>query len=232
MTTMLSIVQDALRDVGSFEIPAEVAGNSNETAELALSLLNRLGRRLSLLHDWQDLQVEYTFATVASTASYSLPSDFRKFALLTQWDRTNYRRMQGPTTPATWQYIKSSSLVTETIDRYFRLFSGNFHIYPTPTAVETIGYEYYSKNWCTDSGGTGKAAFTLDDDLAVLDDELLITGLKAAFLQEKGEPFEMAMAAHVQYRDALLGIDNGPRMIRFGQHPRDDMNLPESGYGT
>lgn len=234
MATLLSICRDALKDVGSFEIPSTIVDNSNETAELALSLINRLGRRLALAHDWQALQVEYTFTTVSGTPNYALPADYRKFALLTQWDRTNLRRCIGPTDPKTWQYIKSSGLLTQTIDRYFRIFGDEFLIYPTPDATgDTIVYEYYSKNWCRAAGGTGQTQFQADTDLPRLDEELLILGLKAAFLKEKGEPYDEAEGAFNETLQLLTGHDNGTSVIRFdGRARRDDMNLPEMNYGN
>lgn len=234
MATLLSICQDALRDVGSFEVPSTIANNSNETAELILSLINRLGRRLALIHDWQALQVEYTFTTTSGTASYVLPSGFRKFALLTQWDRTNLKRCNGPTDPKTWQYIKSSGLLTQTIDRYFRIFGNEFLIYPTPDATgDTIAYEYYSSLWCQSSGGTGQTAFAADTDVPLLDEELLILGLKAAFLKEKGEAYDEALTAYDETYRLLTGHDNGTSVIRFNNRSRrDDMNLPEMNYGN
>lgn len=234
MATLLSICQDTLKDVGSFEVPSTIVNNSNETAELVLSLVNRLGRRLALVQDWQALQVEYTFTTTNGTAAYALPTDFRKFALLTHWDRTNLRRCNGPTDPKTWQYIKSSGLLTQTIDRYFRIFGDQFLIYPTPdTTGDTIAYEYYSKNWCETSGGTGQSAFIADTDIPLLDDELLILGLKAAFLKEKGEPYDEAETAFKETFQLLTGHDNGTSIIRFDNRPRrDDMNLPEMNYGN
>lgn len=233
MATLLSICQDALKDVGSFEVPSTIANNSNETAELVLSLLNRLGRRLTLIHDWQALQVEYTFTTTSGTPNYALPSDYRKFALLTQWDRTNLKRCVGPTDPKTWQYIKSSGLLTQTIDRYFRIFGNELLIYPTPdTTGDTIAYEYYSKSWCESSVGAAQTAFAADTDVPRLDDEMLILGLKAAFLKEKGEPYDEAMLAFEETTRLLTGHDNGTTVIRFDTAARrDDMNLPEMNYG-
>lgn len=232
MATLLSICQDATRDLGTHLVPSTIANNTDATAELCLSLVNRLGRELALKYDFEILLAEATFSTVASTASYSLASDFRKFARMTQWDRGQYQRIVGPVSPSQWQAFQSANVNASAVS-YFRVQGGTLNLYPTPASVYTVAYEYYSKNWCETSVGTGQTAFAADTDVPLLDDELLILGLKARFLRSRGEPYDEAMEDYNSYRDSLIANDNGPGAICFGSRVSVfGANIPDTGYGA
>jgi hypothetical protein len=58
--TLLTMTQQALREVGEFEVPATIVGNNNPTAVQMLALAQREGRELSRRHQWQRLLVEKT----------------------------------------------------------------------------------------------------------------------------------------------------------------------------
>lgn len=229
MATLLSICQDALKDVGNQLVPSAIVNNGDATAELCLSLVNRLGRELALKHDWEMLLEEHTVATAQGTASYALPADFRKFARLTQWDRVRDERVAGPVSPSQWQALQGTAPGRS----HFRVRGGMLHLHPTPTAGGTFAFEYYSRHWCAAADGTGRDAFAADTDVARLDGELIILGLKARFLRSRGEPYDDALIDFNGYRDTLVANDNGPGSIRFGVRAAGfAANIPDTGYGA
>lgn len=228
--TLLSICQTALREIGDFAVPTTIVGNNDPNAVQMLALANRAGRTLANDYRWQALLTNYTFPTVASTDSYALPNDFGRFANLTQWDNTNTTRVQGPVTPSQWQFLQSSGLGgAAQFDKAFRIAGGLFYIYPTPTAADTIAFQYYSRRWIT-----GKEAFSADTDEALIDEDLILLGTKYRFLAARGDSYEREENEYLRRLDSLQGADGGRNVIAFGKSLLiGDMagNLPETNFG-
>lgn len=230
MTTLLTCCQTALREMGKYQVPSTIVGNTDPTAVRLLALANRTGRTLAQDENWQALLATYTFPTVASTASYALPTDYNDFANLTQWNRTNYTPMRGPVSPIEWQALQSSAIIVGTpFNQFFRIAGGFFVIYPTPTSVQTIAYDYYSKNWIS-----GKTEFSDDADVPLIDADLITLGIRWRFLQALGDEFASEKDEFDRRKDSILASDGGRNAIRFwrptmGIHLG---NLPEQGYGS
>jgi hypothetical protein len=238
--TLLTLATAALDGLSGFKVPASFYGSSNPTAKLCVALANEAGKDLEKEHRWQELITEYTFTTTNGTATYALPSGFRAFANMSQWDRTNLWRMRGPTPSFVYQWLKSGISVWGSNNRWFALRGNLFTIYPTPTVTgDTIAFDYYSKLWVSDtSGGAGVyvAAWTADDDTSRLDEDLLTADLKWRFLQANGMPFEPEYKRRESLVEALQADNGGKGMIDLGA-PAPQMgvgygNLPDTGFGS
>lgn len=229
MATLLSICQDALKEIGAFAVPSAIISNTDPVAVQLLALANRSGRTLAKQHHWQVLLTTHTFSTANGTGTYALPSDFGSFSNLTQWNRSVYERMEGPVTPRVFEMLRSGNLAAVGGVQYFRVAANVFAIYPTPTAIETIAYQYYSTNWIT-----GKKAFTDDADVPLLDSDLMTLDVRARFLKSKGLP--AAEDAEADFRDHLAvvrGDDGGRDAIRFGAGSvKFADNIPDHGVGA
>ena len=90
--TLLSVCQDAIREIGQFEVPNTIVSNSNTTAIKLLAHAKRAVRELAERADWDVITREYTFATVNGTTAYSMPSDFDRFVSDTWWDTQGEER--------------------------------------------------------------------------------------------------------------------------------------------
>ena len=90
--SLLTICQNALTELAGFEVPTSFYGSTNLTASLCVALVRRTGMTLERQYRWAELIDTYTFETVSGTSSYTLPSDFRAFANMSQWDRTKDRK--------------------------------------------------------------------------------------------------------------------------------------------
>jgi hypothetical protein len=181
--SLLSIVQDAARRLG-LTPPSSVISSPDENAKILLGMAQEEGKSLYDRHTWQAIQTEHTFSTANGTASYALPSGFDAIIKDTVFNRTSRRRMQGDLSPSQWQETQAS-LVTM-VNPAFRIRNSLFYISPTPTAVETVAYEYVSKFWCQSAGGTGQAAWAADTDTGILDEELTTLGIIWRFKSKKG----------------------------------------------
>lgn len=232
--TLRTICQNALNEIGGFEVPNSYFGSSNPTAKLCLALVQRAGNSLERRHRWVELVTEHTFTTTADTPEYDLPTDFRAFANMSQWDRANYDPMLGPVSPAEWQFLKSSVAGdTGTVTRWFRVKGQHFYIHPTPsTTGDTIAFDYYSKHWISTTSDQ-VAAFTADTNTTLLDEDLLTLDLKWRFQQAKGLPFDAEIEEWKLMRDVRLASYGGARVLSLDKPiiARFPDNVPETGYG-
>lgn len=233
---LINICTKALRGISGFDVPDSFYSNANLTAVLCVALAHESGQDLEKEVRWQELITEYTFATVAGTTTYALPSGFRAFANMSQWDRTNLWRLTGPTQSMVYQWLKSGISVASTNNSWFAVRGNLLTLFPTPTSVRTIAFDYYSKNWVVkqvDSSYSNE--WTADLDTSRLDEDLLAADLKWRFLQAKGMPYE----PEYKRRESLLELlvaDNGARgVIDFGAPVPSTTgfggNLPETGFG-
>lgn len=128
-----------------------------------------------------------------SKDTYPEPSDFDHFINQTWWDRTNRWQLMGPDSPqfAEWHY---SGIVNTGPRRHFRQigpYGNNYRIWPPPAELVApiqLVYEYQSNNRVKIAGSSTSFAFSWanDTDVPLLDDRLIIQGIKWRFWEQKG----------------------------------------------
>lgn len=116
-------------------------------ARTMLACANAAGRDLMRAHAWGALQALGTVTTANGTASYPLAADFDRMIADTGWDRSNDWMMVGPDTPQINRYLNESGVAQTGARKRFRLQGAGIVIFPTPTAIETLVYEYVSNRW-------------------------------------------------------------------------------------
>lgn len=236
--TASTVINDALLELGAVSSAiSDVYASTEEDVVQMRYLLKALGRKLVREFQWADLQKTHTFSTVNGTASYALPSDFGRFLPATEWNRTTQQKLLGPLAAQGWQVLQSTSAVAG-ITYWFRKVGNKVHLYPTPTATETIAYEYQSLYWVLPSGQTVPTSETpsANTDTLWLDPRLLVTGLKLAWRTAK----RMDTAAEEnEYAAALAmatGGDSGSPDLSLtggsGIRLLSEANLPDTGYGS
>jgi hypothetical protein len=231
--TVNTICTNAISTITGYEVPSSFVGNTNKTAKDCIANLIAAGQTLEREHRWTELIATHTFTTTAAVAGYDLPSDFRAFANMSQWDRTNQLSMLGPTSPSVWQWLQSGiASGGVTIQRWFRIQRGQLFIYPTPTVTgDTIVFDYYSKNWVNKGGGVYDVTFSSDNNTTLLDEHLLTLDLKWRFLQAKGMPFQAEYAEFESIKTSLIEDNGGKGIINLGRPRLDLSNLPETNFG-
>jgi hypothetical protein len=233
--SLLEICQDAIRDVKGYYIPTTIVNNDDDAAVQLLRAATKTGRELVAKVRWQALLAEHTFATVPATSSYSLPTDYQAFANLTMWDRSNDWEMLGPATPRIWQTLQSAT-VSAGVRNWFRIAGNFFQLYPVPSDVRTIAYDYYSRYYCSSSGGTAQEDWAADTDLSRIDGELMTLGVCFYFKKSEGLPFAEEKSDYIA---AILDYqsDDTPKGridLAAGSPLVNPLigNLPETGYGS
>ena len=180
--SLLSLCQNACRDTG-FAVPSTIVGSTNETAIQLLALANRAGKLLAK-KPWQAIQSEYTFSTVASTATYALPSDYGWFINDTAWDRTDYWRLRNSLSPQAWQEYKSGINASVPRSRW-RIRNNLIYVDPTPSSTLSMVVEYVSNAWVTDGVSTF-TQFSTDAQTSRIPEELIELEVVWRFLKRKG----------------------------------------------
>lgn len=229
--SLLSIVQNVANTVGVDE-PSSVFGSTNNTSIQMLAIANRSGKMLARRHPWQRLQKEHTFSTVASTETYSLPSDYDRHIDNTAWDRTNYRLMRGSLSPQEWQQRKSG-IVSTGINYRFRVRGNLFYLDPIPSSVDSMVFDYISDQWTTDSGGANPSnEWNADTDLTIFPEYLLELDLLWRFKKEKGLEYAEDFRDFETQFEIEKAADTPNYTIDMGYKPRIiPANVPEAGFG-
>jgi hypothetical protein len=235
--SLLSIVQDACGEIG-ISIPLTVAGNSSDMVSQLFRLAKREGQELStgasvgLSHDWTALQTEATWTTTATEDQgllATLAPGFKHILNDTIFDRTQQWQLPGPLGAQMWQWRKA--VTTSGPYPEWRIRGGRLYMYPVPTAGHTAAFEYASSYWCADSGGTAKATYTADSDVARLDENLITLGLIWRWKRSKGLDYDEDFRSYQTAALSAIARDGGkPRLTMGGSSESPRVIVPEGNW--
>jgi hypothetical protein len=187
--TLLTISQEILEETKNATIPQAIINNSEVSAVQILAALKKAIIDVARADDWQELQKEHTFSSVASTQGYALPSDFDRITDRTFWNTTRLRRVEGPQTPEDWRVLTNSTISGATVNDLFRIRGGETLLFPIPASVEAYIYEYITDLIVDSSGGTGQTGWEADSDVPNVDAYLVKLNATWRFLSMQGKPY-------------------------------------------
>jgi hypothetical protein len=232
--TLLTICQDAANIIGITAPNSVTASTDTSVIQLEASV-NQEGRAQVQKYGWQVLVKEASHTTLAAESQgtmISIASDFGRFSNDTMWNRTTNRRYYGPITDSRWQQILA--VVSGGITNYFRIRGGNLLMHPTPTAGESVKFEYVSKYWVDTTGGSTADAdkFSGDSQTTVLEEELIVLGVVWRFLKLKGLPYDQQYVDYQNRVSEYTGHDGASPILRMGGARRAilALNEPEGNY--
>jgi hypothetical protein len=172
---------------------------------------------------------------VFGQTQYDLPPDYEVITDRTQWDKTKHWEMLGPEDAQQWQWLKSGYISTGPRVRW-RILGQYFQIWPIMNTQEYLGFEYRSKAWAEAIDGTPKNSFTVDTDLTILDDRVLVLLTKLKFLQVKNFDTTAVMQDYQRYLSVAKANDKGAPNLSFAPYPSKVLigyaNIPDTGYGS
>lgn len=211
--SLLTIVQDAAARVGVPQ-PSAVIGAADARPFLAVA--QQEGKDLARRHNWSGLTKEKTFTSVAAAAqTSSIATDFDRIVNGTFFNRTTRRSVTGPLTAQEWQEIQGN--LSTLVSQAYRIRGTSLLLTPTPSAGQTMAYEYISTYWLTNAGGTvERAAWTADDDISLLSEELITLGVVWRYLRNKGLDYGEAFQSYEVAVASVMGRDGGKRMLDMG----------------
>jgi hypothetical protein len=191
-------------------------------------------------------QVVLTQAAVASVTGttltfsqtkYAMPSDYDRLIDRTDWDKSKHWEMLGPETAQQWQWLKSGYISTGPRVRY-RVMGDTFQIWPPLGTNEYIGFEYVSNAWVATAAGVSptKTSFTLDTDVCIFPDNLMVLGLKKKYFEVKGFDVTAFTRDYQMQLNIAKAADAGSPTLSMAPRRSQVLigweNIPDSGYGT
>lgn len=237
--TALQCIQAAMGEIG-MPRPTTLEGAVDETTAQLLYQFNALGENLCRFPFFEELVETWSITTTTATA-YDLPADWGTPVSGTNWDRSGRWPLLGPKTPSEWQYLQSGFGVAAPQYR-FRFFAGQFNMFPAPVAGLTVIQEYLSRYWVYGVGSdalvadTPKLRVTADTDYCILDERMVIEGLKLAFIEEKGLDSTLQARKWDMMMQAAWANSKGAPSLSLAPIPSNifitEWNAPDTGYGT
>lgn len=222
--SLLNLIQKCHKRVG-LSAPTAAVSSTDENVIRMIELANEEGDELWSRADWQSLVREETHTTLAAESQGLITTicgaDFSHICNETFWNRTKNRRWH-PVDSVKWQTMKASG-ITGPVE-YFRIRGNYLLAIPTPTAGETLAFEWVTKHWCETSGGTGQSAWAADDDVGRIDEMLMLAGLVWRWKKAQG----LEYAEDFRQYEAQVGT----AMIRDGAKPRLNMNGRQGSDGN
>ena len=212
--SVLQIVQTACKRIGILA-PTVALGSSDPQIIQLVALCEEEGQGLADRHQWEALQVEALFTTVASQAQTSLATIAPSFNYIvndTIWNRTLRRPVYGPTSQQDWQQKKAIQLNGPF--NSFRIIADVINFYPTPAAGQVCAFEYISRNWIN-TGTTSSSVFLTDADTPKINDQLIVLGLIWRWKAAKGMDYAEDFAKYETRVMDAMGRDAGKATLNM-----------------
>lgn len=237
--TLLTMLQQTADELFQ-QRPSTIIDNTDKVARRLLAAAQRQGVSLNRAYAAGSMIREASFVTVATTSQGTLTTlateiDMTRILPNTMIERTANKVINGPLTASDWQAALS---VPSSMQDNFRIRGGLLLMTPTPTAGRTIYFEYVSRYWCLAAvGGAGQTAFLDDDDTLVLDENLMILGIKWRFLKSNGQDYaEEFRDYQTELNKAISGDGGGRQSIDIsgdgGWNGHPMANTPDTGFGS
>lgn len=212
--TLLTIVQNVCRLTG-LRVPTTVVDSTDTQVQQLYALANEEGGTLARDFEWQALNLEQTFVTVAGAEQTgAVPDDLDHFLPNTFFNRTTRLTMIGPITPQLWQAIQAQPQLNR-VYLCFRERDGKFLVTPDATAGQTVAYEYVSKNWAKAADLTPLPYFQADTDTSYIDERLIELGLRWRFLSAKNLDYAEAYRTYQTELQKLEARDGGSTQLNI-----------------
>jgi len=233
--SLLSICQ-GVSDVVGFTRPTAIISSMDQIPRQCLGFAKETLIELSKM-DWPVLQVPYTFNTVPGQAAYDLPVDFAREIGDSVYGAARYSQVRGSLTPADWARQRN---VLPGLGFYrFRIFGNpmQLNLTPTPQVAESIVFEYQTTYRVRQISGDFKTTFYADDDVTVVDEDLMVKGLKWRMRRAKGmdysEEFDDYEIDRAQTLAQAMQLGSLPVATRSPYYEGElGMGyIPESGFG-
>jgi hypothetical protein len=215
---LLQIVQEFCGRTG-LRKPSSVASSQDPQILQIQALANEICEELGERWTWETCRRQALFTSIADEDQGEIAAIADNFFLSitenTFYDRTQHLPINGPVSAEEWQAIKALANVGS-LYRY-RIWQGHLYLTPVPTAGHTFAFEYTSSALIYNSDDIEyKALFTKDTDTFLLDQKLILQGLRWKWKSEKGLPYAEEKSLWEQTCNDLGGRSGGRKTLSMG----------------
>lgn len=217
MQNLLQIVQAHCIRSG-IPAPASVVGTFDQQIMQIQGLLEEVGQFLQSEYKWEFTTRDATFISVAAENQGALTTlfgvdapSYDRIVPATFWDRTLRRPIFGGVSDKTWQILKA--FIPGGPLYQYRIIQGNLLLNPAPPAGDTMALTWVSKNWVSLAGGGTGYTFANDADTPLFQDHLMLIGLRAVWMREKGLPYADLFDDFQRRAENLAGRSTAPAAL-------------------
>jgi len=189
-----------------------ISATGTPQAQRVAEVLSANSVRCSMLNTADATAADIVFAK----DTFNLPDDFDRYIGQTWWDRSNFWRLIGPDSPQQDEYVRSGIFATGPRRRWRQIGRkpAAWRIWPPPfaggaPAPGALVFEYISKNWVVGADDVTKPLFTADTDEPLLDDQLIIMGVKWRMWQIKGFSYAAMQQEYIDAVNTKFSTDGG-----------------------
>lgn len=217
--SLLSIIQSHCKKY-ALSVPTSVIG-STETQIIQLNeILNEIIDEMVDESKFNVTTQECVFTAQPTRSQGTMdtlcPFGYQYAIFETFFDRTLMRALYGPLTESEWQSLMA--LPTAGVWYKYRIVQNELWFDPIPTTpFSTIAFEYMSSWAVRDSGGTLKAAVTVDSDTFVFPESIIKRGLAYRWKQIKGLPYQADETAYWDQLNNYIARDKVKRRINVAE---------------
>lgn len=217
--SLLSVIQQFSPRTG-LPVPAAAIGSGDNQVLQLVALCNEVVEDLCDRWTWQILTREALFTTVTGEDQGLIttiaPNGFLRILQETIFNRTLRLPLFGPLWASDWQALKA--LPTTGPFYKYRIRGNRLLFMPAGIAGHTCAFEYATSfAILANDGTTYKSSFTADTDTFILDEKLLLAGLRWKWKYEKGLDYAEDFRRYEQLANNAAGRDgNKPRLNMGG----------------
>lgn len=195
------------------------------------SVMKDLGLKSNPNGGWRELKRTFSITTIADTDNYDLPSDLSRLVRDTDWNKSSSIKMRN-SSAVEWSEFKNSLLqVNVGLNLAWRLKGKKIYIDPIPEAGTELEIEYISDYmWTSADGLTYKKFPTLETDIFLLDDELLVRGIHYKYNAGEGIDFSFEQKEYDDLLEILLSNDAGLGSFSMNERRGRGWNIPDGSW--
>lgn len=141
--SLLEAVTNVANEAG-YLVPGAIVGSADVTARQLLAIGQRVIKEMAIAYPWPKLYASGTITLAAGMASYALPAAFSYYHYDTFWNSSQRWKVLGPMSPQEYAEIRGTGFEPTPFSRFQirGITDTELLISPTPTATETLIFEY------------------------------------------------------------------------------------------
>jgi hypothetical protein len=202
------------------------AYNEGDTSDRKLlDAIHQTCEHLAATYDWQCLQAQTAFDTLAQEMQNGLPLDFKRIVMGTVWNSTLRRPVPGPLDSR--EIAEAISGAVGRIEPAFYIQGDAIYMRPAPPVDQSIVFTYI-RDAVGDMGGVYIGAFSVpehDAAVALWHDDLVLAGTVLNYLRNAHDSYAQEELTFERIKADHIKRDGGGRRLDMGGGARsaDDM---------
>ncbi len=221
MTRIVDVLNRVARQTSIAAPSSWITATADEHVELREDFLRQSVCDAMDRIDWPSPVSDEAVITGTGVETYALPSTFKRIHRddMAVHDETLTRYSCPVHLDSQWSLLRFNGLTGA--DRVYRItgFDGNYEISFLPLLSTDVTVHYVTTYWMAASGVPG-VTFSDDEDVLLLPDKMIETGIVWRWRERRGLPFEGKMDEYDMLMQRYSNASTGLRKVDMGQHKK------------